>query len=46
MTDLRLPLLTLLIGTASSGWIAWEWQANSFGRQLAEQASAYQLERE
>ncbi|WP_024694746.1 lysis system i-spanin subunit Rz [Pseudomonas syringae] len=43
--NLRLPLLTMLIGAASGGWMAWQWQANSFNRQLAEQASAYQRER-
>ncbi len=42
----QLPLLAVLIGAGASGTIAWQWQANSFGRELAEQAEAFQRERQ
>ena len=38
--------LIVLSLMAGSGWAAWEWQANSYSRQLAEQSAAYQKERE
>ena len=38
--------LIVLLLMACSGWAAWEWQANSYARQLAEQSEAYQRERE
>ena len=39
-------VLVVLLLMAGSGWAAWEWQANSYARQLAEQSEAYQRERE
>ena len=38
--------LIVLLLMAGSGWAAWQWQANSYARQLAEQSEAYQRERE
>lgn len=38
--------LIVLLLMGGSGWAAWKWQANSYARQLAEQAEAYQRERE
>lgn len=42
----QLPLLAMLVGSGASGTIVWQWQANSFGRELAEQAEAFQQERQ
>lgn len=44
--DWRLAGLALLLGLALGGWGAWLWQANSYGKTLAEQAGAYTTERE
>ncbi len=38
--------LVVLLLMAGSGWAAWEWQANSYERQLATQAEVHQRERE
>ncbi|WP_122543979.1 lysis system i-spanin subunit Rz [Pseudomonas viridiflava] len=46
MTGLRLSLVTILIGAATAGWTAWQWQANRFGRELAEQAETFERERQ
>ena len=35
-------LLIILFLMAGSAWAAWEWQANAYGQQLAEQKSAHQ----
>ncbi|RWU18120.1 lysis protein [Pseudomonas alkylphenolica] len=40
------PVLALLLGLALGGWVAWQWQANSYGRTLADQAADHQKERE
>lgn len=42
----QLPLFAMLIGAGVSSTITWQWQANSFGRQLAEQAEAFGRERQ
>lgn len=39
--DWRLACLALLLGFALGGRGAWLWQANSYGKQLAEQAADY-----
>ncbi|MDD1979629.1 lysis system i-spanin subunit Rz [Pseudomonas tussilaginis] len=44
--DWRLAVLALLLGLALGGRGAWLWQANSYGKTLAEQARAYTTERE
>ncbi len=44
--DWRLPLLGLMLGLCFGGFGAWQWQANSFGKQIAENAEAWQRERE
>ena len=38
-------LLIILSLMAGSAWAAWEWQANAYGQQLAEQNAAHQTER-
>ncbi|WP_110968338.1 lysis system i-spanin subunit Rz [Pseudomonas huaxiensis] len=38
--------VALLLGLGLGGAAAWHWQANSYGAQLADQASAYGRERE
>ena len=38
-------LLIILALMAGSAWIAWEWQANAYGQQLAAKEAAYQTER-
>ncbi|MGZ0785884.1 lysis system i-spanin subunit Rz [Pseudomonas saponiphila] len=40
-TGLLLPVLALVLGFALCGWLAWTWQANAYGKDLAEQADAY-----
>ena len=42
----RLAALMLLLGLAIGGRVAWLWQANSYGKAMADKASGYQLERE
>ncbi len=44
--DWRLAVLALLLGLAVGGRCAWLWQANDYGKQLAEVHGAYALERE
>jgi len=39
-------LVTILLGFFAGSWVAWQWQKNTFERQLAEQASAYRRDRE
>ncbi|MDS9873556.1 lysis system i-spanin subunit Rz [Pseudomonas protegens] len=41
-----LPTLALALGIALGGWGAWTWQANAYGKNLAEQADAYSRDRE
>ncbi|WP_210713262.1 lysis system i-spanin subunit Rz [Pseudomonas sp. MWU349] len=41
-----LPVLALVLGLALGGWLAWMWQANTYGKALAEQAKAYSTDRE
>ena len=41
-----LPALALVLGLALGGWLAWSWQANAYGKALAEQAEAYSTDRE
>lgn len=41
-----LPALALVLGLALGGWLAWTWQANVYGKALAEQAEAYSTDRE
>ena len=38
-------LLIILALMAGSAWIAWEWQANAYGQQLAAEKAAHQTER-
>jgi hypothetical protein len=42
----RLAALMLLLGLAVGGRVVWLWQANSYGKTLAEQAWDFQRERE
>ena len=42
----RLAALMLLLGLAVGGRAAWLWQANSYGKAMADKASGYQFERE
>lgn len=42
----RLAALALLLGLALGGRVAWQWQANSYGKQLADQARDHKAERE
>ncbi|RMQ48637.1 hypothetical protein ALQ04_01963 [Pseudomonas cichorii] len=44
--DLRAVLLALLFGLGLGAWAAWQWQARSYGQQLAEQSEIHQRERE
>ncbi|MDD2059126.1 lysis protein [Pseudomonas putida] len=44
--DWRLAVLAMLLGLAVGGGCAWQWQANSYGKTLAEQAGDFQRERE
>lgn len=37
----RLAALALLLGSAIGGKAAWLWQANSYGKQLADQTADY-----
>ncbi|HGM4967292.1 TPA: lysis system i-spanin subunit Rz [Pseudomonas putida] len=48
MTDLnpRLALLMLLLGLTVGGRVAWLWQANDYGQQLAAQGEQHALERD
>ena len=41
-----LPTLALVLGLALGGWLAWMWQANAYGKDLADQADAYSRDRE
>ncbi|AZC27040.1 lysis system i-spanin subunit Rz [Pseudomonas sessilinigenes] len=41
-----LPALALVLGFALGGWLAWSWQANAYGKALAEQAEVYSTDRE
>ncbi|MDP9514749.1 lysis system i-spanin subunit Rz [Pseudomonas protegens] len=41
-----LPALALVLGFALGGWLAWTWQANAYGKDLADQAEAYSRDRE
>ncbi|MCO7573371.1 lysis protein [Pseudomonas chlororaphis] len=41
-----LPALALALGLALGSWLAWRWQANVYGKALAEQAEAYSTDRE
>lgn len=41
-----LPALALALGLALGGWLAWSWQANAYGKELADQADAYSRDRE
>ena len=43
--DWRLALLAMLLGIVVGGCGAWQWQANSYGKALADQASDFQRER-
>ena len=36
----------MVLGFALGGWLAWSWQANAYGKALAEQAEAYSTDRE
>ena len=38
-------LLIILALMAGSAWVAWEWQANAYGQQLATKEAAHQTER-
>jgi len=42
----RLAVLAMLLGLFVGGRVAWLWQANSYGKALADQASDFQRERE
>ena len=39
-------IAVLFLGLALGAWAAWGWQANHYGKQLAEQAEAYGRDRE
>ena len=39
-------IAALVLGLALGAWAAWAWQANHYGKQLAEQAEAYGRDRE
>jgi hypothetical protein len=39
-------IAALVLGLALGAWVAWAWQANHYGKQLAEQAAAYGRDRE
>lgn len=41
-----LPVQALVLGFALGGWLAWTWQANAYGKDLADQAEAYSADRE
>ncbi|MNJ46715.1 Bacteriophage lysis protein [compost metagenome] len=43
--DWRLAVLAMLLGLFVGGRVAWLWQANSYGKTLAEQANDFQRER-
>jgi hypothetical protein len=43
---LRGLIAALVLGLALGAWAAWAWQANHYGKQLAEQADAYGRDRE
>ncbi|WP_258010478.1 lysis system i-spanin subunit Rz [Pseudomonas protegens] len=38
--------MALVLGLALGGWVAWTWQANAYGKAMAEQAGAYSKDRE
>jgi hypothetical protein len=42
----HLAALALLLGLVLGGRLAWLWQANSYGTQLADQATAHATDRE
>ncbi len=41
-----MPVLALVLGFILGGWLAWTWQANAYGKDLADQAEAYSTDRE
>ncbi|WP_231978962.1 lysis system i-spanin subunit Rz [Pseudomonas sp. Os17] len=41
-----LPALALVLGFALGAWLAWTWQANAYGKDLANQAEAYSRDRD
>jgi len=41
-----LPVLALVLAFALGGWLAWTWQANAYGKDLADLAEAYSRDRE
>ncbi|MEE4912518.1 lysis system i-spanin subunit Rz [Pseudomonas alliivorans] len=44
--DLRLVMLAVVVGSGLGAWLAWEWQATRYERQLSEQAMSCLRERE
>lgn len=42
----RLLVLVALLGFGLGSWLAWVWQANSYDKQLANQAAAHATDRE
>jgi hypothetical protein len=44
--DWRLLVLVALLGFGLGSWLAWVWQANSYDKQLADQAAAHATDRE
>ena len=42
----QVSVLALLLGLALGGWVAWQWQANSYDKALADQAADHKTERE
>ncbi|MCY7264490.1 lysis protein [Pseudomonas protegens] len=36
----------MVLGFSLGGWLSWTWQANAYGKDLAEQADAYSRDRE
>jgi len=44
--DWRQLVLVALLGFGLGSWLAWVWQANSYDKQLADQAAAHAIDRE
>lgn len=44
--DWRLLVLVALLGFGLGSWLAWVWQANSYDKQLADQAASHATDRE
>ncbi|NER63558.1 lysis protein [Pseudomonas sp. MAFF212427] len=44
--DWRLLVLVALLGFGLGSWLTWGWQANSYDKQLADQAAAHATDRE